>query len=455
MQLAQSAVGQKLGQSRFGQRLLVLLRIIILLQKTFREKKITVLAQSLAYTTIFTLVPVLAIFFAVLGRITQNTAVQTQFKNFISEYINPQYAQSLFVILENLSTGSFIFGAIGFPTLFLTGVFLYVKVDSSINEIWMSNKETQWFKNGLAFFMTLFFGPMILVLVFSIPPYLQNLPFIKEVIEQTGLGALFTKLIPFLVLVLGLSVLYMYIPTVHVKFGAALRGAILAGAIILVANILLTTYINTFSRFDVFYGSLATMIILLLYVFVFWMVVLTGAVLSFIHHYHKDSGYLNVQGFYNDESVLCSALSVMTYLVQCFTSRNESPDFEQIQLMLGINRSRLTYILDALKREKLVTSFQEGRNKRNPLVRYQPGQSPDQVLLSDLVQMFSHPRDHVVFQHEINYILNSLEVHPGFKRDQISVWQLLREPDLVKKIILTANEQSLLIDDREEQQTPV
>jgi membrane protein len=423
---------QQVIETRVGKSMLTIFRIMVLLMKSFREKKLTVLAQSLAYTTIFTLVPILAIFFFVLGKITANTSVQAQIKGFISDFILPEYVQWIFDTLEGLSVDSFLFGAIGFPAMFITGVFLYAKVDSSINAIWMSDKESKWFKNGLAFFMTVFFGPMILVLVFAIPPYLQNLPFISQVLEYSHIDTMFTQLIPFLILFVGLSVLYMYIPSSPVKLHAAVRGALTAAVIIQISNFLISIYVQSFAKFDVFFGSLATIPILLLYVFVFWLVVLIGAALSFIHQYYSGAGYLNLGGMYNNESVLSSALMVLIYVSQCFERRNEAPDFDQIQLLLGMNRKRLSYILDTLEKEKIITVFEDGqKNSRNTTVKYQPGLLPEQIYLKDLLPVFYQPQDHVIFEDALNQVLQTIEVHPIFMGEALTIQALLKQSDTI------------------------
>ncbi len=429
MQLSVSSLKQSTLIIRLNFLLLKFIRVLILLYKTFRERKLTILAQSLAYTTIFTLVPILAIFFFVLGNVTANKQVQIQIQGFISDYVQPQYFQWIFDTLEKLSTDSVVFGAIGFPTLFLAGVFLYAKVDSSINAIWMSDKESKWFKNGLAFFMTVLFGPMILVLVFSIPPYLQNLPFINEVLEKTHLDAVITQLIPFLILFVGLLVLYLYIPANPVKLHAAIRGALLASMIIQVSNFLISVYVKSFAKFNLFFGSLATIPILLLYIYVFWLVVLTGAALSFIHQYHRDSGYLNVGGMYNNESILSSALMVLVYVCQCFEKRNEAPDFDQIQLLLGLNRKRLSFILETLEKEKMLTVFEEGTSKRHATTRYQPGQLPEQIFLKDLLPIFYQPQDHIIFNDSLNRILQIIEVHPIFDSADINIQAMTSHAD--------------------------
>ncbi len=403
-------------------------RILALLWKTFWERRIPVLAQSLAYTTIFTLVPILAGFYAVLGWQVKDETVKWNIEQFISVYLFPEYVNSIFTQLEKISKASAVFGVIGFLTIFLAGIFLYSKVDSSINEIWLSVKKRKWFKNGLAFFMTLFFGPMILMLMFSIPPYLQTLPYYKEVVSFVHIETLFSQFIPILITSIGLFVLYLYIPVITVKYTAAIRGALIAALLIQISNFFLSIYLQSFSQLDVFYGSLAIIPIFLLWVYIFWTVVLTGAALTFVIHYHENTAYMDTKGMYNYESLLSSALLVMMYLTKSFQDKDGAPNFEHIQVMLGMNRKRLGYIIEVLKQEKMIVVFDEDTGRRGITARYQPGFSPDKIKLISLIPLFYSPREHAVFEDDLNDLMRFFEVHPGFLLEKITLQDLLDNP---------------------------
>lgn len=431
MKLSESVFIQKVIEHKQGNILLIIARISVLFGKVFRERRIPVLAQSLAYTTIFTLVPILAAFFSILGIVAGSEARKLQIKNYIAQYFFPEYVNTIFDQFEKLTAASTVFGVIGFPTLFLAGVFLYVKVYSSINEIWLSEKKSMWFKNSLSFFMTMFFGPMILVLVFSIPPYLQTIPYYQEIVSFTHLETIFTQLVPITVIFSGLLVLYLYIPVIAVRYTAAIRGAFLAALLIQGSNYLVSIYLKSFSNLDVFYGSLAMFPIFLLWVFVIWIVVLAGAALAFIFHYHSTTGYLDTKGMYNDESLLCSSLQVMMYLVQCFQSKGSSPSFDQIQLMLGMNRKRLAHILDVLFKEELIVSFEETTRARQRTVRYQMGVSPEKIKLYNLIPLFYNPQDHVVFNNDLNELIKFLDVHPGFLDEDTTLQDLLNDSEKI------------------------
>ncbi|MCP4297040.1 MAG: YihY family inner membrane protein [Proteobacteria bacterium] len=418
----------KIRATVFGAFIQLIGRILRILWQIFLDRKLPALAQALAYTTILSLVPILAMFFAVLGSVTQDLAVKDNIREFISTYFFPEHAISIFEKLEELASGSFTLGVIGVPAVFLAGVFLYVKVDSSINQIWVSRIERKWFKNSLAFFMTLFFGPMILVLVFTIPPYLQSLPYYQELLALPAVSNLVTHLMPIAIATTGLLVLYIYIPASPVMVPAALLGAFLAAILIQASNVLLSTYLKYFAGYDLIYGSLAMIPILLIWIFVIWLVVLLGAALTFIFQYHHTTGYLVMGEAENDESLLCSALQVLVYICQSFYHRHSAPDFDQIQLMLGIRRKRLSHILKTMRAEGLITAFVGSSSDGIKNTRYQPGFVPENMKLNHMVPLFYKSREPIVFGQQLNQLLMNLEVHPGFFDGHATMQSLIEKP---------------------------
>ena len=417
--LKRAAITQKLG---------VPLRITVLLFKRLKEKEIPSLAQSLAYATILSIVPLVAIFFFILGKITENIDRKQAIMTFVTQYFIPEYAGGIFGKLEKLSEDSLAFGAIGFPTLFLVGVLLYTKVSSSINKIWECKQENKWFKNGLAFFMTLFFGPMLLVLVFSIPPYLQTLPYYREyaqvMLSHRLVNTFVTQAVPVLISTVGLLVLYQYIPATSVRSSSAMRGAFAAAILIQGSNLLVEKYLSNFSNFNVVYGSLAIVPIFLLWVFAVWLVVLTGATLTYIHQFHRETNYKNVVRVHNNESLFSSAVSVLIHLSLRFAKRNAAPTFDQLHISLGLNRKRLTFLLDRLQKEGLIVSFQDVA-RRNCPTRYQPGILPSEIYVQDIHDMFGNREENGLLPAPLNALLRKMEIHPGFLDKNMTIQEMV------------------------------
>ena len=302
---------------------------MIFLGKIILDRKISNLAQSLSYTSIFSLFPIIAIFFAILGRVTRDEKIKEQILDFISNYFFPEYASRVFGKMEDLASDSFAFGIIGVPTLFLACIFLFMKVDISINLIWEIERKKKWFKNTFSFFMLVFFAPILMVFAFSIMPYLNSLPYYEDLIGNKWVNALLYQLLPMTASGIALFVLYIYVPGISVQVRAAFWGAIVSTILLQVIQYLVNYYIINFSKFSLIYGSLALIPILIIWIYAAWMVVLIGAAIAYIIQYHSDTNYINRRGIINDEAVLLTAINILIYLVRSFQKKDSAPDLDQ------------------------------------------------------------------------------------------------------------------------------
>ena len=413
---------------KYLSKLNIYIRMFKLLMFYYREKKILSVAQSLAYTTILSLVPILVIFFFVLGKIAK-TEIKNDIMDFVSVYFFPEYVNSIFNELETLSQRSMALGIIGFPTFFLAAILLYSRVEFSINEIWASTKKRQWSRSSLAFFMTLFFGPAMLVLMFSIPASLQTLPFYQEVSNINQFKTFFTLIFPIAFSTLGLFILYIYIPAIFVDRAAAFWGAFVAAILIQICNSLVSSLFVKFSNFDLIYGSLSIIPVFIIWVFVFWLIVLSGAAFTYIVQTHRETGYLQMGGGFNDENLLSSAIHVLVYLNYCFEKLRGAPEVAQLALMLGFSKKRLHRILEVLKEEMVVTSFESEVKSGSFRERYQLGLSADKIYLRDLLPMFYQPRDYLVFSPQTNQLLQQLEVHPAILSEDLTIKDIYNHKD--------------------------
>ncbi|MDT8446038.1 MAG: YhjD/YihY/BrkB family envelope integrity protein [bacterium] len=425
-----SRINESIEATGLGKPVVGTFRLLQILTRNLMRAQVSSLAQSLAYSTILSVVPVMAIFFAILGNITKNQAIRENIFDFISRYFIPQYANDIFTQFELLARKSVALGVIGFPLLFLAGVMLYVKVDSSINQIWDTRKERRWFRNGLAFFMTLFFGPMILVLVFSIPPYLQSLPYYQELINQALADSLVTQLLPLVVSTLGLWVLYIYIPNVKVGGKPALAGAVLAAILIQVANEALGYYFSKISKLDVIYGSLVTIPVLLIWVYALWLVVLIGAGLCYVVQHHHHRNYLIAQNVYNDESLVNNALETLLALTRSFNEGEGALELDQLHFRLGLHKRRLSYILAKLIGQGFVSVIEPSKRGQDP--RYQLAQGARNIKLADLVPLFFEPKEHVELGSDLAALANLLAIHPAFEKLGLDLQQLLDNPKQIQ-----------------------
>jgi membrane protein len=168
--------------------------------------------------------------------------------------------------------------AIGVAGLALTGVMLMMTIDESLNRIFRVRRRRSLGLRLLTYWAVITLGPLLVGGSLSITSYLVgvsfgyiNLP--RE--AQYPLGVL-----PFILTCGALALLYIAVPYRHVAWRHGLVGALFAGVLFEIAKRGFAFYISNFPTYAFIYGTFATILIFLLWLYVSWMVVLIGATLT-------------------------------------------------------------------------------------------------------------------------------------------------------------------------------
>ena len=121
---------------------------------------------------------------------------------------------------------------------------------------------------GLLFIVAITSGPLLRFLGNT----LQVLP-----VSSGLVFSLLTEAVPALLLLLSFFLIYLYVPRRSVEWQAALPGAVLATILFLVAQPLFTGYVRNFGNYNLIYGSLAVVVIMILWAWISALILLFGS----------------------------------------------------------------------------------------------------------------------------------------------------------------------------------
>lgn len=263
-------------------------------------------AASLTYSTVLSIVPMLAV---IVG-IAKGFGLQTAVRGALLEALPGQSAQleRAFVYVENylaqVQGGLFI--GLGLGILLYTVLMLISSIEDAFNDIWQAPQPRPWTRR-IFDYLGLFLLLPLLILASSVitlllttirQTYLSDIEVFHSLLE----GAL--GLIPF-VLSVGLFVgAYMYLPNVRVRFVPALISGVLAGLAYQVFQGLYINGVIWISRYNAIYGSFAAFPLLLLWMQLSWTITLFGAQLCYtiqnIHSFAFGEASLRVSRRYLD-----------------------------------------------------------------------------------------------------------------------------------------------------------
>jgi len=258
------------------------LRILTLAVKGFNEDKCLLKASALTYYLLFSIVPVIALAFAIAKGFGFQDTLQQNLLNDFSEQkeIVTQVFTYANEMLSNAKGG--IIAGVGVVLLLWSVMKLLGNIEDSFNEIWEIKKSRSIIRKFTDYLSILLIAPIFLLVSGSITVMLRSqMDNIMETFTWLqNASFLFTvvmKLFSFLLITGLFTFIYMVLPNTKVKFRSAFVAGIVAAILF---ELLEWAYINFqigVAQYNAIYGSFAALPLFLIWVQYSWFIVLFGA----------------------------------------------------------------------------------------------------------------------------------------------------------------------------------
>lgn len=245
------------------------------LGKRITDDRITVVASSLAYTTLLSLVPLITVVFSVMSAFPIFDTWQQSVETFLYNNLVPHATGTVQTYLHEFVTNTGKMTSIGLAALFVVALLLISTIDKQLNRIWRCKIDRHFFLSFSVYWMILTFGPLFIAISLGVSSYLMSVSFLTTASVSGGVTLL--KLVPATLGILGLFVMYVVIPHRSVPFRYALVGACVSAGLFEAIKRIFSWYVVNFPSYEVIYGALATIPILLVWIYLCWLIVLIGA----------------------------------------------------------------------------------------------------------------------------------------------------------------------------------
>jgi membrane protein len=327
--------------------------------------EINLRAMGLVYTTLLSLIPLLAFSFAVLKLFGGHRDLEP----IIYELFAPvggaaatELTTQVMQFANRVSSG--LVGSVGLALLAWTLVGTIKKVEDSFNFLWHV-EQPRSFARRLAEYTTLLIaGPVLLVGFIGLShAALASAP-IQEVVRLPLLQRLRgtgIALAPYLMVTAFFTALYMMIPNTRVQWRAALTGAVVGGVLWAAVGKMFTAFVVYSTRLTIVYAGFAFAVAALLWTYFGWLILLAGAQLSF---YVQNPAYLRLglqQLRLSAEELEQLALKLMYFVGRSHTSGGRRWTVSRLANELGLPGIAVAQVASALERAGLliVTDYDE------------------------------------------------------------------------------------------------
>lgn len=223
-------------------------------------------AAALSYYAVFSVFPLALLLAIMVSTILGPTVAQQQVIDGLQLFL-PEQTDALDVIQESIAEALNQSGS--FTLLALAGVIwsalgLFSNLTSSLDLIFQSpSGRSLWRKRVLAFFMTLILIALVITSFLT-----SGILFLIEALTVSNIWiSIGTFFLPFGLNMVMFVLLFRYVPSRFVHWDAVWPGAIFGAVALEVAKALFAWYLTTLANFQFVYGSIATVIIFLLWAF--------------------------------------------------------------------------------------------------------------------------------------------------------------------------------------------
>lgn len=269
------------GTGKVKNALIRSFKIIVLTYRGFKENNYYLKASALTFYTIFSVVPVMALAFAIAkgfgldNKLTGELYIKFKGQEVILNKII-EFADKLLARTQ----GGLIAG-IGVLLLLWTIIKLFSNIESAFNDIWSIKKGRVFFRKVTDYLSMFFICPILLVVSASFTAFLSSDLINNTLYFPSSVTVFIPTLFSHLAIWILLTFIYRLLPNCKVKLTSALIPAVIVGTLFNIIQLCYFDFQIFITKYNAIYGSFAALPLFLLWVQINWVIVLAGAQLSF------------------------------------------------------------------------------------------------------------------------------------------------------------------------------
>ena len=234
-------------------------------------------AASLTFTTLFSIVPVMAVGYLILTLVPGSEKLADTVSDFVFRHFVPESSSELQAQLAEFSNRAIDLQGPSLIILIITSFALLVTIESAFNGIWQVTVPRKGLSRFLTYWGVLTVGPPLVIASLIATGYVWTLPFVAEIDQEFALQELIASWLPEIATTASFTVIFYAIPNTYVPFKHALIGGVVTTLAFSLAK---WGFSEAVVRMDtaVIYGTFAAVPFFLMWLYLTWVLVLVGAI---------------------------------------------------------------------------------------------------------------------------------------------------------------------------------
>jgi membrane protein len=244
--------------------------------RRFTQENFDQLSASLAFTTLLSIVPLVAVVLGAMSAMPSFLASVDRLEEMIYNMLPARSAGMIVEYVLDFSQKALQVTVVGLCVLVVTAFALLHTVEKAFNKVWRAARKRSWLRRIGLYATLILLWPLAIAYVVAAVSFAVSLSS-GLVIEQLWLHNLLSKATGVFVAAVFFGGLYFAVPNVKVRFTDALFGGSFAALGFLLMQKGFELYLSYFPAVTLVYGTFATVPIFLLWLYLSWAMILLGA----------------------------------------------------------------------------------------------------------------------------------------------------------------------------------
>ncbi len=340
-----------------------------------REDRCMQMAASLTFTSLLSLVPLITIALSLFSAFPVFNEYLAQVKEFILSNLAPEIgARFISGYMTQFAESASRLTAVGIVLLTVTAMLLMLTIDNAFNTIWRVSRPRSLLQRVLVYWAVITLAPLLVGGSLSLTSWLIG--FSAEYgkrMPSVSLDVL--KLIPVLMTTAAFTLLFRIVPNRFVPMQHAVIGGLVASIAFESMNRGFVFYISHFPTYKLVYGAFSSVPIFLLWVYLSWLTVLFGAIITASLSHWRSTHSLRL----DQAAKLYYAMSMLKLMHKGFL-KGEVQTLPVLSRQLRIGFDDVERILEVLSKARIVGKLSG--------LGWGMVRTPDAIELNELVKLF-------------------------------------------------------------------
>ncbi|MFQ3199626.1 MAG: membrane protein [Zhongshania sp.] len=352
--------------SGWQRKLIDALRLLYVVLDDLSKGELTLRAMSLVYTTLLSLVPIMAVSFSVLKAFGMHNR---ELEPIMLQFLEPMGTQGIEItdkiigFIDNVKIG--VLGTFGVALLFYTAISLIQKIEATFNYVWRLDQHRSIGRRFADYGSVMLIGPLLVFSAIGLSASVLNGGFVQTISTYVPfmqhLIAFATEAAPYLMIIAAFTFFYMFIPNTGVTLRAGLVAGVVSGVLFQTVGWGFGSVVVSASGSGTYaiYSGFAILILFMMWMYISWLILLVGSSIAFYVQHPEYIAPVHRSGDLSIRQRETLALQVMAIIAQRYYQARKPFSASDFVYRLRVQIQGVTRVLLALKHAGLVTENHE------------------------------------------------------------------------------------------------